>query len=313
VREEARDIAHRGYLTAVVQRRGFGQSDGIPGHPADQVGDSCGAPDRGRAAAALFESSADDLEAALAVLATRPDADPARAIVIGQSAAGPAALALAARRVPGLRAVIDVSGGLQCVNRSSKKNEIEGPEVLAPVMTEYGARATVPSLWLWSENDHLMTGSMIRGWHKAYVDAGGKAELVVLPPLDTTGHDLFNDGNGTGRHYWLRALDPFLRHHGLPTWNLALADEVMTRHHIAPQYRDDVMKYLSGYTQKALAVDRTNGKPYWYSLPVIDLEVTSALVMLRCEEQPLARFAPAMENFRVLAPPEPGAADNTDE
>ena len=76
-------------------RRGFGQSDGVPGRPGGGAYGPCGTH-----AESLIDASADDLAATLAVIAERPDADPNRVVLFGQSAAGPAVLALAARGLP---------------------------------------------------------------------------------------------------------------------------------------------------------------------------------------------------------------------
>ena len=99
----ARDLARRGYLSVVVIRRGFGQSDGPM--PVTMTCDT-------RTFSDFFSADADDLQGALDVAAKRPDADPERAIAIGVSAGGAAVMALAARNPKNLRGVINVSGGL---------------------------------------------------------------------------------------------------------------------------------------------------------------------------------------------------------
>ena len=92
MQRQARDLAQRGYLAVVVIRRSFGNSDGIPGLPG-------GAPYSGCEphVQTLLDATADDLGATLAAISERPDADPERVILFGQSAAGPGVLALAAR------------------------------------------------------------------------------------------------------------------------------------------------------------------------------------------------------------------------
>jgi dienelactone hydrolase len=101
--EQARDLAHRGYLAAIVLRRGFGKSDGIPGHAVGRAYKPCdGSASFARTATDLLNAAADDLRGAIATIAERTDADATRVIVIGQSAGGAAALGLAARQVSGL-------------------------------------------------------------------------------------------------------------------------------------------------------------------------------------------------------------------
>src|SRR5262249_11755398 len=101
---QARDLARRGWLAAIVMRRGFGASDGPQPVPASCASTSL---------TARFDADADDIGAALAMIAQRPDADPARMIAIGVSAGGAAVTALAARNPTGLRGVVNVSGGLR--------------------------------------------------------------------------------------------------------------------------------------------------------------------------------------------------------
>ena len=94
--DSARDLARRGWLSVVVMRRGFGQSDGPM--PAELTCDTATFLNR-------FAADADDLQGALDVIVKRPDADPDRAIAIGVSAGGAAVMALAARNPKNLQAV----------------------------------------------------------------------------------------------------------------------------------------------------------------------------------------------------------------
>ena len=84
----ARDLARRGWLSVVVMRRGFGQSDGPM--PVDMTCDTTSFANR-------FAADADDLQGAMDIVVKRPDADPDRAIAIGVSAGGAAVMAFAAR------------------------------------------------------------------------------------------------------------------------------------------------------------------------------------------------------------------------
>jgi dienelactone hydrolase len=75
-----RDFANRGYFAVGVMRRGYGRSDGAVTRDAG----TCEKPDLRR----YFERDADDLAAVLAALATWPDVDVSRLVVVGQSAGG---------------------------------------------------------------------------------------------------------------------------------------------------------------------------------------------------------------------------------
>ena len=95
----ARDLARRGWLSVVVMRRGFGQSDGPM--PADLSCDSTTFLNR-------FSADAEDLQGALDVVVKRPDVDPDRAIAIGVSAGGAAVMVLAARNPKNLKGLVNV-------------------------------------------------------------------------------------------------------------------------------------------------------------------------------------------------------------
>jgi dienelactone hydrolase len=92
---QARDLARRGFLAVVVMRRGFGNSDGPQPVPLTCASTSL---------VERFDADADDMQATLASVAQRPDADATRVIAIGVSAGGAAVTSLSARNPAGLRA-----------------------------------------------------------------------------------------------------------------------------------------------------------------------------------------------------------------
>jgi hypothetical protein len=169
-------------------------------------------------------------------------------------------------------------------------------EQLTSVMKELGARTTVPSLWVWSENDETLGIAGARRWHDAYVAAGASAEFVAMP--QGGGHALFTDR--AGRNYWLKALDEFLQHRGLPTWSPSLVDEVMAKGGIAEAHRSIIISYLSAITHKVLVVDQATAKPYWHSLRNIDIGAVRKIVMYDCERQANSHCVFVMENFRFV-------------
>ena len=198
-------------------RRGYGQSDGIPGVSRGAAYMSC---ENGELRAG-FDVEADDLEAALKAVAARPDADGSRAIAIGQSLGGGAVLALAARQPAGLRAVVNVSGG---VWRTSADGSVCDHDALVSAMATFGARTRIPTLWLYAENDSLFPPELVTRMHDAYA-AGRRprraADVSADPAYD--GHNLFADFGG--RVKWLRALDRFLQAQQLPNANVARLEQ----------------------------------------------------------------------------------------
>jgi dienelactone hydrolase len=173
---QARDFAARGWLAVVVLRRGYGQSDGLPGVSRGAAYMACENADLARG----FEIEADDLDGALKVVAARPDADGTRAIAIGQSLGGGVVLALAARRPAGLLGVVNVSGGAWRTNGDG--NICEHADLVAAMAT-FGSRTRIPTLWLYAENDSLFPPELVTRMRDAYAAAGGRAELRMFPPV----------------------------------------------------------------------------------------------------------------------------------
>ena len=271
---QARDLAARGWLAVVVIRRGYGQSDGLPGVSRGAAYMSCENGDLVRG----FDLEAEDLDAALAAVSLRADADGSRAIAIGQSLGGGAVLALAARRPAGLLAVVNISGG---VWRTSGDGSVCASEPLVAAMAAFGTRSAVPSLWLYAENDSLFPRELVTRMHGAYVQAGGRAELRMIPPIVHDGHNLFADFGGRVR--WLRALDLFLRAHELPNTNVARADQVVSRAKLSVTARPMVEEYLSAPTPKVLVVSSGGKGAHWVANPN-DLDGARQRVLTRCRE-----------------------------
>jgi dienelactone hydrolase len=231
-----RDLARRGWLAAVVMRRGFGTSDG----PAP-VSLSCASPLFQK----QFDTNADDLAAALGALSQRPDADASRMLVLGVSAGGGAVLALSARNPPGLAAVVNVSGGLALPGCSKD-------DLLISTIRAYGAASKVPSLWIYAENDSLFGPELVERMRAEYLESGGDARLVRLPPEEKDGHLIFS----SARKKWLPEMDGFLRSLKLPTWNEADVDALMSRGSIGQRSRGFIEAYIAAPSEKALAREK---------------------------------------------------------
>jgi dienelactone hydrolase len=275
-----------------IIRRGFGRSDGVPGVARGSAYMSCVNPDLRRA----FETEAEDLEGALKALAERPDADGSRAIAIGVSVGGGTVLAFAARQPKGLRAVINVSGGVQ---RFKGDGTMCVDEALTSAMTAFGARTTIPTLWLYAENDSLFGPDLVRRMREAYAGAGARVDFHMFPPLQIDGHALFADLQG--RIKWLAALDKFLVAHQLPTWDLARVNAAMKTAKLAPGHLKFVSNYFSLPTQKALAVS-SNGTLAFSHTGARDLAQAREQVLARCREKSGRECTVVMINSELAAP-----------
>ena len=132
------DIARRGWLVVAIHRRGYGLSDGPIQSDSPCAADTF---------LAWMNADADDIEASIAAVTRRSDADPTRMIAIGESAGGAAALALGARNIPGLVAVIDLAGGEHLAGCAAIKDSVPAD------FRALGSRSHVPNLWVFAKND----------------------------------------------------------------------------------------------------------------------------------------------------------------
>ena len=261
----ARDLAQRGYLSVVVLRRGFGQSDGPL--PVTMTCDT-------KSYLPFFNADADDLQGALEVIAKRPDADPDRAIAIGESAGGAAVMALAARNPKNLRGVINVSGGLQSVDCPKE-------DLLVSAFREFGAASRVPTVWIYANNDSLFGQQLVERMQSAYLDGGGDVKLVMHDKYGTDGHRLF--GEPTGRLKWLLEMDGFLRHHDLPTTQRDNVAELIKQLKMDPRGRSFLEQYLAAPTYKAIAIT-PDGKSFSTQIGAPTPEVARKAVLDYCRE-----------------------------
>ena len=262
----ARDLARRGWLSVVVMRRGFGQSDGPM--PADLTCDSTSFLNR-------FSADAEDLQGALEVVTKRPDADPDRAIAIGVSAGGAAVMALAARNPKSLKGVVNVSGGLAMP--ACPKDE-----VLVNAFKEFGATSRVPSLWVYARNDSLFGPATVERMQSAYLDGGGDVKLVMFDKHGRDGHTLFADASG--RLKWMMEMDGFLRFHELPTARRDSVPELMKLLKLADTSRGFLETYLAAPTYKAMATT-ADGKSHATQYGAQSLEIARKAVLEYCQEQ----------------------------
>jgi dienelactone hydrolase len=294
---QARDFAARGWLAVVVLRRGYGQSDGLPGVSRGAAYMACENADLARG----FEVEADDLDGALKVVAARPDADGSRAIAIGQSLGGGVVLAFAARRPAGLLGVVNVSGGAWRTN--GEGNVCQHADLVAAMAT-LGARTRIPTLWLYAENDSLFPPELVTRMRDAYAASGGRAELRMFPPVVHDGHRLFADFGG--RVKWLRAVDGFLQAHGMPNTNLARAEMVMSTTKLAARSRPVVDEYLSTPAPKLLVATPSGAGAYWVANPN-DIEGARKRLLTNCRERSGAECTVVMENNELVRPLVTGA------
>lgn len=198
---QARAFVRRGFAVAVPARSGNGRSGGSM--PAL----TCEIDRHGLADAA-------DILETIEFIRRRQDIDRARLLLVGQSAGGVAAQALASRAPDGLRGVVNFAGVLRLTGSTTETCWFEG---VIRAFSGFMKTTTVPSLWMYTRNDSYFNGAPDRviEMDEAVRKAGGTQRLVLMPAFGNDGHDLF--GSDSAVNLWLPAVDAFIREIGLTT------------------------------------------------------------------------------------------------
>jgi dienelactone hydrolase len=202
-----REWVHRGYAVVVPVRRGYGASGGDKF--GDSYGGSCSRPDFRRAG----EGAALDLLATVEWAKAQRDLDGKRWLLVGQSAGGFASIYTASKRPDGLVAVLAFAPG-----RAGRPDTHPGdpcsPERMAELFASVAPRIAVPVLWFYAENDQYFGPRVVRMWFESFRAAGGRGELVVIPPFSAArGHGVFSAPTGT--LLWTAAVASFFRSQGV--------------------------------------------------------------------------------------------------
>jgi dienelactone hydrolase len=202
-----REWVRRGYAVLVPVRRGYGASGGKSF--GDSYGSCSGGPDFRRAG----EGAALDLLATVEWAKAQPDLDVKRWLLVGQSAGGFASIYTASKRPAGLVAVLAFAPG-----RGGRPDTHPGETCASDRMADLFASITpqiaVPVLWFYAENDEFMGPRVQKLWFESFRAAGGRGELVVVPPFpERRGHGVFSARAGVP--LWTAAVAGFFKSQGL--------------------------------------------------------------------------------------------------
>jgi dienelactone hydrolase len=247
------EFARRGWATAIVMRRGFGNSGG---DYAESPG-SCSAPDHTRTAT----SAVSDLRASVAHLRKRSDIDGTRLIAIGQSTGGLATVALTADPPSGLLAAINFAGG-QVAARAGKP--CKGVEYrLIDAFRTFGKKSRTPTLWIYSDNDSVFPPRLVKELKDAFSAGGGKVEYINYPPFRDEGHSLF----ARGLLKWTPFVDEFLKQNGLVLLEkpLPVPQPIAIPPRLSENGRKMFEEFLVTPPNRALAVSATQGAIGWHA------------------------------------------------
>src|SRR5262249_47718364 len=162
---------------------------------------------------AASDVQADVIAQLISKFRTRPYVDGKNILVIGQSYGGLTTMALASRKIEGMKGVVNFAGGLKWKSPSSPCN---WQGTLVEAFAHYGENAKVPSIWFYGDNDSYWGSELPKTMYAAYEKGGGKAELVSY------GTWPYGDAHGMVGSYrslsiWLERTRKFMDIVGLPT------------------------------------------------------------------------------------------------
>lgn len=182
-------LVARGFAVIVPQRPGHGATGGV--YVESQSG--CAEANYARAG----NATADSIAAALDFMRAQPFVRKDGALVIGHSAGGWGALALAARNPKSVARIVVFSPG-----RGGHADNVPGKvcaeEKLIAAAGAFGRTARVPVTWLVARNDTYFSPALSRRMADAFRSGGARVDFRVLAASGKEGHWLAEQEGGDG-------------------------------------------------------------------------------------------------------------------
>lgn len=175
-------LASEGYVVVYVVRRGYGNSEGKDSELLDTAV-QCGL------------EAAKDYQAAVEYWSGNEFVLPGKVVLMGQSQGGWSVLACASVPIEGVVGVVNISGGTNYLSMGSGSVTAAVQDHWVAGCGELGVTARVPSLWIYSENDKAISGPTAERMFMAYIKAGAKANMLMLPPFGSDGHGIVMSPN----------------------------------------------------------------------------------------------------------------------
>jgi dienelactone hydrolase len=178
-------LVARGFAVLVPERPGHGATGGK--YLEDQGG--CDEADYARAGRA----TADEISTAMNFMRRQSFIKPDGVVVIGHSAGGWGALALANQA--DVSAIIVFAAG-RGGRANDFPNQICAPHTLKAAAAEFGKDAKAPVTWLVAANDSYFPPAFSLQLAEAFRSAGGRVNFVALPAHGGEGHWLAESESG---------------------------------------------------------------------------------------------------------------------
>jgi dienelactone hydrolase len=180
-------LVARGFAVLVPERPGHGATGGK--YLEDQGG--CDEADY----AGAGRATAGEISAALDYLRGQSFIRRDNAVIVGHSAGGWGALALAHDNPPGVASIIAFAPG-RGGHANDFPNQVCAPHTLIAAAAEFGHGARVPVTTLVAANDSYFAPALSRQIAEAFRGGGGKVDFRVLPASGSEGHWLVETESG---------------------------------------------------------------------------------------------------------------------
>ncbi|UPJ58664.1 alpha/beta fold hydrolase [Bradyrhizobium sp. 192] len=180
-------LVARGFAVLVPERLGHGATGGR--YVEDQGG--CDEADYARSGRA----TAEEIRLALEFLRKQDFIRKDAAIVLGHSAGGWGALALANVDPKAISAIIAFAPG-RGGHANDEPNRICAKHTLLAAATEFGKGARIPVTWLVATNDSYFVPAFSRALADAFRGSGGKVDFHTLPAVGSEGHWMIDSEAG---------------------------------------------------------------------------------------------------------------------
>lgn len=172
-------LVSRGFAVLVPERLGHGATGGR--YVEDQ--DGCDEADYARSGRA----TADEISLALEFVRKQDFVRKDAAVVIGHSAGGWGAIALA-NADPKVVSAIAVFAPGRGGHANDEPNRICAPRTLLGAAAEFGKAARIPVTWLVAANDSYFAPVFSKAMVDAFRGSGGKVDFRTLPAVGSEGH-----------------------------------------------------------------------------------------------------------------------------
>jgi dienelactone hydrolase len=180
-------LVARGFAVLVPERPGHGKTGGK--YLEDQRG--CDEADYSHAG----RVTAEEISAALTYLRGQSFIRPDGAVILGHSAGGWGALALAGGDPAVVAAIIVFAAG-RGGHANDFPNQVCAPHTLVASASEFGQGARVPVTWLVAANDSYFSPDLSKRLADAFRRGGGRVDVRVLAAAGSEGHWLAETESG---------------------------------------------------------------------------------------------------------------------